>query len=93
METNRYKEPDYREFLRWALWLVGPIRGGYNGDCGSIVWADSSEWAGEENFFGKEISQIVGHNKLCSGKFLSKGVELTEGVFCVDTISPNVLFW
>ena len=83
----KYNEPEYRNFLRWALWLVGPARGGFNGSCGSIVWADSTEWEGEENFFGSEIIQVVGHNRLSANKLL------TEGVKCVDSVSPEVLFW
>ena len=83
----KYNEPEYRNFLRWALWLVGPARGGFSGSCGSIVWADSTEWEGEENFFGSEIIQVVGHNRLSANKLL------TEGVKCVDSVSPEVLFW
>ena len=83
----KYKESDYREFLRWVLWLVGPARGGFNGSCGSIVWADSTEWEGEENFFGTDITQVFGHNRLSSDMFLA------EGVKCVDSVSPEVLFW
>ncbi len=83
----KYKEPDYRDFLRWVLWLVGPARGGFNGSCGSIVWADSTEWEDEKNFFGTDISQVFGHNRLSSDMFLA------EGVKCVDSISPEVLFW
>lgn len=83
----KYKEPEYKEFLKWVLWLVGPARGGFNGSYGSIVWADSTEWEGEENFFGTEISQVFGHNRLSSDMFL------TDGVRCVDSITPEVLFW
>ena len=83
----KYNEPEYRVLLRQILWLVGPARGGFNGSCGSIVWADSTEWEGEENFFGNDITQVIGHNRLSSGKLL------TEGVKCVDSISPEVLFW
>ena len=57
---------------------MGPARGGFSGSCGSIVWADSTEWEGEENFFGSEIIQVVGHNKLSANRLL------TEGVRCVD---------
>ena len=84
---QKYNELEYRDFLRWAFWLVGPGRGGFNGSCGSIVWADSTEWEGEENFFGSEISQVIGHSRLPAPKIL------TEGVKCVDTITPEVLFW
>ena len=84
---QKYKEPEYESFLKWALWLVGPARGGFDGSCGSIVWADSTEWEGEENFFGTEITQVIGHNRLSSSMIL------TNGVKCVDSISPEVLFW
>ncbi len=83
----KYNEPEYRDFLKWALWLVGPARGGFNGSCGSIVWADSTEWEGEENFFGADIMQVVGHNRLSSATIL------TDGVKCVDSVSPEVIFW
>ncbi|MBP5467830.1 MAG: metallophosphoesterase [Candidatus Riflebacteria bacterium] len=84
---QKYNEPEYIVFLRWALWLVGPARGGFEGSCGSIVWADSTEWEGEENFFGKDIEQVIGHNRLSANKSLS------ESVRCVDSVSPEVLFW
>ncbi len=83
----KYKEPEYRDLLIRVLWLVGPARGGFNGSCGSIVWADSTEWEGEKNFFGTEIIQVFGHNRLSSDMFLA------EGVKCVDSVSPEVLFW
>ena len=83
----KYNEPDYRDFLKWALWLVGPARGGFGDSCGSIVWADSTEWEGEENIFGPDITQVIGHNRL------SDAILLTEGVKCVDSISPEVLLW
>ena len=83
----KYNEPEYGAFLRHILWLVGPARGGLEGSCGSIVWADSTEWEGEENFFGTDITQVIGHNRLSAEKILA------EGVKCVDSISPEVLFW
>ena len=82
-----YNDPDKRYFLRQALWLVGPARGGSSYDSGSIVWADSTEWKGEENFFGSEIKQVFGHNRLSAAEILTPGVE------CVDSVSPEVLFW
>ena len=80
-----YKEPEYTDFLRWCLWLVGPARGGFNGESGSIIWADSSEWESEENYFGEEISQVFGHNKLSDIQLLAPGAK------CVDTVSPEVI--
>ena len=81
----KYNEPGYREFLRQAFWLVGPARGGNINDSGSIVWADKSEWKDQKNIFG-DIKQIVGHSKSYSP------VDLTEGVRCIDTVDPKVLF-
>ena len=81
----KYNEPGYRDFLRWAFWLVGRARGGNINDNGSIVWADSSEWKDQKNIFG-DIKQIVGHNKSYSP------VELTEGVRCIDTVDSKILY-
>lgn len=81
----KYNEPEYRDFLRCSLGVVGPTRGGFNGDYGSIVWADASEWENEKNIFC-EIKQIVGHTRLNIPK------DLTEGVRCIDSIDSEILF-
>ena len=80
----KYKEPVYREFLRWAFWLVGPFRGG-NANCGSIVWADSQDWENEKNIFG-DIKQIFGHNRVYSPD------AFPEGVQCIDGLEPKILY-
>ena len=81
----KYNEPEYRDFLRWSLGVVGPARGGFNGDYGSIVWADASEWENEKNIFG-DIKQIVGHTCLYFPK------QLTESVQCIDTVDSEILY-
>ena len=80
----KYKEPVYREFLRWAFWQVGHSRGGLGG-CGSIVWADSSEWKNEKNIFG-DIKQIFGHSRVYSPDVFPEGVQ------CIDGLEPKILF-
>ena len=80
----KYKEPVYREFLSWAFWQVGPSRCG-NADCGSIVWADSSEWKNEKNIFGN-IKQIFGHSRVYSPDVFPEGVQ------CIDGLEPKILY-
>ena len=75
---------DINNFLKSIFWTVAPIRGGSS--FGSILWADSTEWEDEVNIFGKDIKQIVGHNRM----FFP--VEMTEGVRCVDTMEPHVFY-
>ncbi len=80
----KYKEPVYREFLRWAFWIVGRARGG-DWDCGSIVWADSSEWKNEKNIFG-DIKQIFGHSRVYSPDVFPEGAQ------CIDGIDSKILY-
>ena len=80
----KYKEPVYREFLRWAFWIVGRARGG-DWDCGSIVWADSSEWENEKNIFG-DIKQIFGHSRVYSPDVFPEGAQ------CIDGIDSKILY-
>ncbi len=82
---QRIDEPDINQFMSWCLWTVDPIRGGYAHDHGSILWADSSEWEGEDNYFGENVIQIVGHSRNSFGK-------LCDSAFCLDSMSPKVIY-
>lgn len=82
---SEFYEPEYKDFLRWSLGFVGPARGGFYGDYGSIIWADASEWKNEKNIFG-DIKQIFGHTRLNIPK------NLTEGVRCIDTVDSEILY-
>ena len=80
---QRIDEPEINQFMSWCLWTVAPIRGGY--DHGSILWADSSEWEGEENYFGENVIQIVGHSRNSFGK-------LCDSAFCLDSMISKVIY-
>lgn len=81
-------EPAIKQFMSWCLWTVGVRRGGMEGEFGSLVWADSTEWNGEDKYFGDEITQIVGHNRLLP----SCNSEFAKGVYCIDRVKPKVIY-
>lgn len=73
-----------REILMYFCSMCAPCRGGDS--CGSLLWADESEWRPGENAFEEEgIIQVFGHNRLTRSN-----PELIKDCFCYDFYQPRI---